>query len=193
MEELDLPSVSSDNYKGAYEAVNYLIENNHRNIGFIGAKNSDVVHERYKGYCRALLDNSIPLKSEFIITKFNSIVEDEPTILKEEDANNILQSLVSNKVTAIFCVNDLIANIIMKVAKDTNISIPDDISIIGFDHIQFENIPYPNLTSVAQNFDLIAKETVNLLINRIRKPKEKNVNSIIVPTKLYKGNTVKSI
>jgi GntR family transcriptional regulator of arabinose operon len=194
LEELDLPCISSDNFTGAYNAVEYLIENNHRNIGFIGVKDSDVVHSRYKGYCRALLDNGIILKPEIIITEFETRHgEEEPTFLDENEAEIILHRMQNHNVSALFCVNDLIANIVIKVAKNLNISIPKDISIIGFDHIQFENIPYPLLTSVAQDFDQIAKEAVQLLIYRIKNPEVKNLENIIVPTQLYKGNTVRQI
>lgn len=193
LDEINLPSVSSDNYTGAYEAVKYMADKNHKNIGFIGVKDSDVVQERYKGYCRALLDNGIVLRPEIIITNFSNTKEDEQTFLKKEEADTILENMLNNSVTALFCVNDLIASMIMKAAQNRNISIPDDISIVGFDHIQFDDIPNIHLTSVAQNFDLIAKETVQLLINKIRNPENKDLDSIIVPTDLYKGNTVRHI
>jgi DNA-binding LacI/PurR family transcriptional regulator len=193
LEELDLPSVSSDNYNGAYEGVNYLVSNNHKNIGFIGVIDSDVVHSRYKGYCRALLDNEIPLRPEFIVKEFNYKREDEQIFLTENEAKIILDKMIDNKVTALFCVNDLIASIIIQTAKNNNLLIPEDISIIGFDHIQFGNILNTHLTSIAQDFDQIAKETVQLLIDRINKPNENLSMKIIVPTELYKGNTVNSI
>ncbi|MGL1893349.1 MAG: GntR family transcriptional regulator [Spirochaetaceae bacterium] len=193
LDELDLPYVSSDNYAGAYNAVKYMIDKNHKNIGFIGVKDSDVVQARYKGYCRALLDNGIIIKPEIIVTEFNNTQEDEQTFLKKEEADTILKSMIDNRVTALFCVNDLIASMIMKAAHNKKISIPDDISIVGFDHIQFDDVPNLNLTSVAQNFDLIAKETVQLLISKIKNPEKKISNSIIVPTDLFEGNTVKTI
>ncbi|MGD1823576.1 MAG: substrate-binding domain-containing protein [Pleomorphochaeta sp.] len=99
----------------------------------------------------------------------------------------------NNIVTAIFCVNELTASIIIQAAKLLKRSIPNDISIMGFDHIQFEDIQNPNLSSIAQNFDQIAKKAVELLIKRIKNPKNKISDNIIVPTKLYKGKTVKTI
>lgn len=193
LEELDLPSVSSDNYHGSYTAVKYLIDNNHRNIAFVGVKDSNVVSERYKGYCQALLDNKILLRPEIIITNFHNTQDDEQTFLDENEASLILDKLIKNKVSAIFCVNDLIANIIMHAAKKKNISIPNDLSIIGFDHIQFEDIPNRNLSSIAQNFEQIAKEAVELLISRIKNNNKIDKKNIIVPTQLYKGNTVKKL
>jgi DNA-binding LacI/PurR family transcriptional regulator len=94
LEELDLPSVSSDNYTGAYNAVQHLIDNNHKSIAFVGVKDSDVVHARYKGYCRALTDNGIALRPEVIITEFNNPQGDEQTFLKEKEAELILQKVI---------------------------------------------------------------------------------------------------
>lgn len=193
LEELDLPSVSSANYEGAYDAINYLVSNNHKNIGFIGEVDSDVVHSRYKGYCRALLDNGIPLRPEFIVKKFNYKREEEQIFLTEQEAEVILDKMLSSGVTALFCVNDLIASIIIQTAKNKNLRIPEDISIVGFDHIQFGNIFKTHLTSVAQDFDLLAKETVQLLIDRINNPEDTSSKKIIVPTELFKGNTVKCL
>lgn len=193
LEELDLPSVSSDNFHGSYNAVKYLIENNHKNIGFIGVKDSDVVQARYKGYCRALLDNSILIRDDLIVTEFSNAKGDEQTVLTLDEAKEILTNMKRAGVSAIFCVNDLTATIIIQAAKSLKISIPNDISIIGFDHIQFEDIQNPNLTSVAQNFDQIAKEAVELLIKRIKNPQDKIATNVVVPTQLYKGKTVKSL
>lgn len=193
LEELGLSSVGSDNYNGAYNAVEYLIKNNHKAIGFIGSKDSDVVQARYKGYCRALIDNSIVIRPELIVSGYNNTKGDEQTILSIEDAKEILTRMKKNGVSAIFCVNDLTANIIMQAANILNISIPNDISLMGFDHIQFGDIQHPNLSSVAQNFDTIAKEAVQLLIKKINSPNEKITDNIIVPTHIYKGDTVRCL
>ncbi len=101
--------------------------------------------------------------------------------------------MLKRNVTALFCVNDLIASVIIQTAQNKNISIPEDISIVGFDNIQFEDILNTHLTSVAQDFDLIAKESVELLVKRIKNINDNGQKNIIVPTELYKGNTVKSL
>ncbi len=186
LEELDCNVVQSDNYTGAYQAVSYLIENGHRNIAFIGAIDSYSVEERYRGYCKALVEHKIPIRPENIIEHFyESYPKDKQELLTEERAFEIVGQLMSrdDPPTAIFCVNDLFAYFVMQTAIRNNIEIPDRLSIIGFDNLPFiQELTVP-LTTVEQNYDAIGKESVGLLIKQLT-GKIKKPRTIIIPTKL---------
>lgn len=195
LDEVDLPVVESDNYQGALDAVNYLLENGHRRIAFVGVKDAHSVTERYKGYCRALIDMKIPVSQDIIFTHYkNDRSEDIQETLDIEGADTILDELLSIEplVSAVFCVNDLIAFQLMKAAQKRDVMIPGDLSIVGFDNISFPTENDVILTSVEQEFDQIGKACVKLLWDQIESGNDE-LFSVIIPTTLKIGQSVAEI
>jgi GntR family transcriptional regulator, arabinose operon transcriptional repressor len=195
LDEVDLPAVESDNYQGALDAVNYLLENGHRRIAFVGVKDAHSVTERYKGYCRALINKKIPINQDIIFTHYkNNNSDDIQETLDSEGAETILDELLSIEpvVSAVFCVNDLIAFQLMKAAQKRNILVPGDLSFVGFDNISFPTESEITLSSVEQEFDQIGKACVKLLWDQIESGIEGS-HSIIIPTTLKIGQTVARI
>jgi len=196
LRELDLPVVTSDNFKGAREAVTYMAGHGHKRIAFVGAMDSDVVSWRYQGYCRALMDYKIILDPEIVVTHYSHSDKETQETLVEEDAHTILETLLEKGVTAIFCVNDLIAFRILHSAEKLNLSIPDDLSITGFDNMKYFGDMAHELTTVAQDFDAISRECVSLLMNAIGAKKQGAImhpENRIVPTTFMAGSTVQKL
>lgn len=189
LEELDLSAVTSDNFQGALEAVNYLTSAGHRRIGFVGAMDSEVVSQRYQGYCRALTNSRIPLETELVVTRFTDADEEEQAVLGEEEAACILEELLPRGVTALFCVNDLVAYRLLQAAKARGLSIPEDLSLVGFDNLKYFSDIKLELTTVAQDFEAIARGCVSLLLEIIEKGAEEP-RSIVIPTTFREGMTV---
>ena len=190
LEELSLPVVTSDNFTGAFEAVSYLTANGHKRIGFVGAEGTDVVQLRYKGYCHALMENGIPLDRDLLITSFSGRDEDEREVLDEQESLVLLKDLLKRDVSALFCVNDLIAYRFMNAARELQIPIPQRLSLVGFDNLRYFNDTVVELTTVAQDFETIARSSVSILIEKIESRKELRIEDLIVPTTFLKGNTV---
>ena len=190
LQELNLPVVQSDNFRGAREAVQFLVEKAHRKIGFVGAMDSDAVSQRYQGYCRALTGNRIPLDPELVVTSFSSEREEEQSVLTERDARHTLKKLLKQKVTAIFCVNDLIAFRLLNAARDLNIEVPQDLSLVGFDNLKYLSDTRWQLTTVAQDFESLARNSVDILINMIHNGPKDPPENCTVPTSFLEGNTV---
>jgi Transcriptional regulators len=164
-----------DNLEGAKEAVKYLIEIGHRRIGFI----SDTVttKKRFEGYKNALEENNIEI-DETLIEIRNGRSEE----IGYQAGLKLLSKL--NRPTAIFCVNDLIAIGLMRASFELNIKVPEQISIIGFDDIPVSRyLPIP-LTTVSQPIKDIARESVGLLIDRIKNPEKPSI------TKKLKTNLI---
>ncbi|MDC7234746.1 MAG: GntR family transcriptional regulator, partial [Spirochaetales bacterium] len=139
LEELPLPVITSDNFTGAYEAVSYMADKGHTKIGFVGSKETDVVHLRYKGYCHALMKKGIPLNRDLLVTSFSGNDEDERGFLDEKEALILLKTLLHKGVTALFCVNDLIAFRFMNAASELGLSVPGGLSLAGFDNLRYFN------------------------------------------------------
>ncbi|MBI9101769.1 MAG: GntR family transcriptional regulator [Spirochaetales bacterium] len=193
LKELDLPVVISNNFEGALELVTYLTEMDHRRIGFVGAMDSEAVSRRYQGYCRALVNRKIPLDSSVVFSKFNCGSDEDQQILCEEEATTILTKLLTEGATAVFCVNDLIAYRMLKAARDLGLSVPEDLSIAGFDNMRYFSESNVELTTEAQDYEAICRGCVSLLLEIIEKGPEHEPEPLIIPTTFIPGNTVRRV
>ncbi len=194
LDEVDLPVVESDNYTGALEAVHYILEKGHKRIAFVGAKDSQTVSERYRGYCNALVSGKISIDRNIIFTRYNDkVTDDEQEILTLEEADNIIDHLLLSVpiVTAVFCANDLIAVRLIKAARKRAVKIPEDLSFVGFDNISYSDEEL-DLASVEQEFDQIGKKCVELLCNRINSGNSElmDASPVVVSTRLVIGKSV---
>lgn len=190
LDELSIPVVTSDNFMGAFEAVSYLAARGHRRIGFIGAKGTDVVQLRYKGYCHALMEKGIPLDRDLIVTSFPGKDEDEREVLDEKKARTLLTALLEVDVSALFCVNDLIAYRIMNAAQELGVAVPEELSLVGFDNLRYFKDAETELTTVAQDFETIARTSISMLLDKIEGKNSIPMDDVIIPTTFLEGNTV---
>jgi len=142
-ENLRVPCVLIDNVEGGYEAVRYLLRLGHRRIGFLGGSpGHPSIQGRLEGYRKALAEQGIPLREEWVITDLP-----ETTI---EDGYRGMQRLFGAKdlPTALFAANDAMAIGAMKAIKEAGYTIPEDFSIIGFDDIEWSYHTDPPLTTM---------------------------------------------
>ncbi|MGE5629481.1 MAG: LacI family DNA-binding transcriptional regulator [Caulobacteraceae bacterium] len=150
-------SIEVDNFSGAYDAVNHLIQLGHKNIMFLsGQLNVKLSKDRLEGYKRALADNNLDYNEKLVVYGNYS---------SEFGYQSIKNMELDKAVTALFCGNDLIAIGAMNALKEKNISIPGDISIVGFDDIYISSLVTPALTTVRQPSYEIGYQAVEMLIN----------------------------
>ncbi len=145
-----------DGYKASMAAVKYLASLKHTNIGYIGEVNNEV---RYKGYSDALNELNLPVNHQSIIN----------AQLSTDGGYIGTKKLLSSKanVTAIFCANDTTAIGALKAIKESNLRVPEDISIISIDDIDMAQYVSPMLTTVHIPIDELGKITTKILIDRI--------------------------
>jgi LacI family transcriptional regulator len=130
-----------DNFEGAYNATIHLLELGHKKIGFIaGQPDSYATIERQKGYEAALEEYQLSLDPE-------NIILDEFKVGSGYNKGKEML-LRKNRPTAIFAGNDAIAVGVYKAARELDIQIPEELSIVGFDDSQYAEIVYPSLTTV---------------------------------------------
>lgn len=193
LRELNLPVVTSDNFQGAFDAVNHLTSAGHKRIGFVGAMDSDVVSLRYQGYCRALTKSKIVLDPAITVTQYSTTVDEQQAVLGLEEAGRILDLLIRQKVTAIFGVNDLVTYMLMQAAISRGLKIPEQLSLVGFDNLKaFSEIDI-DLTSIAQDFKMIAETCVSTVVDIIEKGQPEEPVDVVVPTSFVEGGTVADI
>jgi LacI family transcriptional regulator len=136
--ELPLPTVASDDHGGAYMLTQHLKMLGHRRIAYLGFSKSRRDEERLGGVRECLDAAGLPLM----------IFDGESASLTEGE--RLCSSIVlgNNPPDALICYNDLMALGFMKEAANLGLSIPRDISVVGFDNIPYGKYVTPALTTV---------------------------------------------
>jgi GntR family transcriptional regulator of arabinose operon len=162
--ELDCDRVTADNFGGAYRATEHLIILGHTQIAFLYDSLADLrttsVSDRYAGYRQALSDYHIPFDQKLTLRI------DKP---KHEGLSDPFFELLQkpNRPNAIFAVNDFLALRTLQAARRCDITVPNELALIGFDDVTLSAHISPALTTVGQPRVEIGFSTGNLLLNRI--------------------------
>ena len=155
------PSVISNDTEAAYQMCRYLISLGHSRIGFIsGHPDHNVSEQRLNGYIKALKEIDIEPDSELITQGYFDF----------ESGENCARKLLGlkNRPTAIFASNDFMAAGVLKVALQKNLSVPHELTVVGFDNAPISRYIWPSLTTVKQPIKAMASEATRLLIRLIR-------------------------
>lgn len=155
--------VTMKNIEAAKAATDYLISLGHRRIAVIGAHLGEVIGSaglRLRGYQEALLEAGIEYDERLIGYAMPWFRSNGAETMKE-----ILRRGVD--FTAVFALNDLLAFGAMRALQEAGISIPKDVSVIGFDNLDEANYSLPSLTSVEPGKKAIAEKAVATLVERM--------------------------
>lgn len=177
--------VDTTNWQGSYDATRYLIELGHRRIGFIsGLMALHSAIDRLEGYKAALIDCGLPVTDELI-------VEGD---FWQTGGYEAAQKLLSRAVrpTAIFASNDLSAFGAIEAIREAGLTIPDDISIIGFDDIPQASTTHPKLTTVQQPLEQMGRVAARLLLEKIENP-DRPVRKVTLATHLIIRDSCRAI
>lgn len=176
----NISSVRSDNHKGMKLLVDYLYNLNHRKIAFAGAMNEfQSATERKNSYMEAMQCHNLEVRDDYI---FSGGFNYETGV----NALNYYLSMV-DKPTAVICANDQIASGLIMKAYKLNISVPNDISVAGFDGIASSYF-YPKITTIQQNISKIAQTLFDLVTSKPSEPKQS-----IIDVSLVVGESCKKI
>lgn len=158
------PSVTIDNVKAAFDAVNYLISNGNKKIAYVGS-HEDALNAsalRFQGYKKALEDNNMEVNRDLI--SFGG--------LKAQEGYEAVDKILSKaKFDAVFCASDDIAMGVINALREKGISVPKDVDVIGFDNTYSSAIFYPKLTTVAEPTYDMGSVGMRMLIKIINKQK----------------------
>jgi DNA-binding LacI/PurR family transcriptional regulator len=161
--ELQTHTVVVDNFKGAYEATEHLIQNGFRNIAAIA--NSEFLSistERLAGYRQALEDNNIKFNKSLVKHCFyGGLVFSEI-----EDAVNKLFTL-KNKPDAIVTMSDKLTTGALKTLLRRGIKVPEEIALVGFSNSDITELLNPSLTVIRQPALEMGKAATELLLQLI--------------------------
>jgi LacI family transcriptional regulator len=159
--DTDIDAVVINNRKAAYTGTKYLIERGHRAIAIaLGNEAVPLYAERYNGYQQALaeadiaVDEALVMRERYGISSFYSMT----MALLERDI----------RPDAFFATNDARAIVIMRALYDAGVSIPADISVMGFDNVTMAALVEPPLSTIAQPFYDIGVLAMEKLIYQIQ-------------------------
>lgn len=181
VEDLDVSFVAIDNFRGAYEATEFLIHHGHKYVAHLtGDMRVQCAQERVEGYKSALEKNGVALTKDYIKT----------TNFSRKEARAGLDELFSSKTppTAIFCCSDEVASEVLNFAEEKRMEVPKDLSVIGFDdnpHCLYGNLM---LTTVRQPLKAMVQKAVNILNESIES--KQPVRKIVLDTELIIRDTV---
>ncbi len=158
-------NVRIDDFGAAAEMTRYLLALGHRRIGFIrGNPNQSSSLERYRGFVAALDEAGLNVKDmpveQGYFTFRSGIIATERLLDR------------SDPPTAIFASNDDMAAAAIGVAHRRGLQVPQDLSIVGFDDTQLATAVWPELTTIRQPTAAMAEAALDLLLARLRSPRD---------------------
>jgi LacI family repressor for deo operon, udp, cdd, tsx, nupC, and nupG len=168
-------SVMIDNEGGSYAATHHLVESGHRRIAYIGDRyghQSDT--ERLAGYRRAIESAGLEFDADLVQRGDG----------KPEGAREALARLLAlpKRPTAVFCYNDMSALGAMHEARIAGLSVPEDLSLVGFDDLYISQYLRPPLTTVRQPMAEMGRLAAHTLLRLLAK--EQPEQTVKVPGKL---------
>lgn len=177
-------NVVIDNIQGSYEAVTHMLERGYTKIIHLsGQMNLHTAKERYEGYMKAHREFDIEPTS-------NHLYEGEYT---SEYGERIVNQLIQSGITfdGLFCGNDLIALGALKVLKANQISVPDQVGIVGFDDVYLSQLVTPELSTVHQPIYELGYKSAELLIkiSMSKETKQKEVRKLLQSSLVVRGTT----
>lgn len=180
------PAIISDNYKGMQCLVEHIYEKGHRKIAYICGDESTVTLERKKSYKDALARLNIDFRSDYLL---QGKYHDPKTT--EELAKKLVK--MSDPPTCIILPDDFSAIGAYNAFEKLGMSVPDDISIVGFDGITLSQVLNPKLTTFRQDTEKLGAEAARQLISLIKKENTDNGSPVVVTGFLLEGMSVKDI
>ncbi len=161
-----LSSLTTDDEEAAFQAVSYLLDRGHREIGVLGGGQplSQIGRQRLRGCRRALEARGLSLDEG----------RTEPCRYDMADGYAAARRLMERcpEVTAVFAMSDVLAIGAIRALGDLNLRVPEDVSVMGYDGVFLARYSVPRLTTVCQDTDLMARRGVELLLAQIREEGE---------------------
>lgn len=185
-EQPDIPFVDSDNVSGAMLAMDHFFDLGHDRIGMVvGSAGSVASNDRLSGYRKSLESRGIEFDSNLVISSY----------APGDFGQNLTDWYREHQPSALLCWSDDIAFTCIKLLGNVGISVPDDLSVVGFDSSEECDRMTPPLTSVRQPIFEIARSAARTLIAATRQVPAQSQNvfplslDVRGSTKEHKHNT----
>lgn len=179
-------AVLVDNIGGARSAINLLLDHGHKKIGVIvGPMDVFTARQRLEGWKHEMIDNGIE-------PDYSLVAYSDYTV---QGGYKAMMRLFKEhqEMTAVFVSNYEMTLGAIVALKELSIQLPDQLSLIGFDNIELSKVVTPTLTIVTQPMEQIGEQSASLLLDRLTHKNEKKPKTLVLPTYLKKGDSVKKL
>ncbi len=178
--------ILSDNVSGMRDLVRYVYELGHRRIAFVHGMRTAVTDSRITGFYRTMRELNLPTPPEYTV---------ECAYHNPPSANMAVSRILQlpNRPTCILMSDDYAAIGGIEAIRSAGLTIPNDISIAGYDGIELMQLTQPKLTTIAQNTGTIGAQAAASLIDRVENPQTAGSDIVVVEGRLLPGETVREI
>lgn len=178
-----LHTVVVDDFQGGYEAATHLADLGHKRMAMI-AEDVDVpsIKQRAEGFKEGLRLSNLPFNDKDIVYCPHDLHESKKASLK-------LLKDVSERPTAIFVSTEILALGVLQAARSLNISVPHELSVIGFDNSILAKISDPQLTTIEQPKKEMGEKVIELLISEIEQKSDVKQRVTLSPKLVIREST----
>lgn len=179
-------AVMSNNEGGMEELINYVADKGHRKIAYIQGNKSAVAERRLAGFYKACINRGIDVRPEWILNGDYH----NPNVTHKLTAE-LLKS--SDRPTCIFMPDDYSAIGGFNAIKEKGLSVPKDISVVGYDGIAYSQFLSPKLTTYLQDTAQIGVTAAKRLISHIENPQTTFTEVVTVDGQFLEGESVSEV
>lgn len=176
----DLPDtdfIISDGYTGTCYLTRRMLEAGYREIGFVGTITAtSSIMDRYLGYRKALMEQSIEIRPEWIVPD------------RDEKGYSLYVNLPEKMPQAFVCNCDKTAGILISELHRAGYRVPEDVGVAGFDHFLMDRIEGIELTTYDVDIEAMARVSISTLLNKIEHPYFKS-RLRVIGGRMIKGNS----
>ena len=191
--------VQSHQRGSARNQMELLYRHGHRKIAFFSVKfptnpatspkeQNEIEAERFSGYCEGLHQNDLSIRSEYCCTVRRDVADQNSLEPARQTLNHLLS--LPEPPTAILAFNDCHAVDLMRAAKEMDVRIPQDLSIIGNDNIEEGRFSIPSLTTAEQDRAALGQVAVERLVQRLDNNYQGPFQRTTIPLKLIERDSV---
>ena len=158
---IECDAVISDSFYGMYRITNYLFEQGHSKIAYVGTLlYTDSIADRYFGYCKSLLEHGQAIREDWVI-------DDRDMETGDLRNGNVLR-LPDQMPTAFACNSDMTAGVLVELLKREGYRVPEDISVVGFDNYLYPSICSLGITTYEIDMRGMVKKAFRKLVKKMR-------------------------
>lgn len=182
---LDFPSVTIDDFKGAYQATQHLLQQGYKRVAHVGGPQQiNAFRERKRGYIAALKDHGHDLNPEYICDGMISLKSGEEGFARFNS--------LSLRPDAIFAVEDLTALGVINAAKAAGVQVPEDFGVFGFCNDVFAAHVTPSISTIDQQTLKMGEAAVQLLLDILQEkssPNNQAAHIVLEPLMIYRNSS----
>ncbi|MGI8332963.1 LacI family DNA-binding transcriptional regulator [Actinomadura scrupuli] len=179
-DDLDFPRVSTDDEVAVEQAFGHLVSLGHERIGLVlGPEDHMPSRRKLVAFTAAAERAGLEIPPKAV----------EHALFSPEGGQSVTTRLIANGITGIICASDPLALGAIRAVRRAGMSVPEDVSVVGFDDSAFINCTHPPLTTVRQPIEAMGRAAVTLLVNQLDRAPVMAEELLYEPELVVRGST----